>query len=181
MENSHIDNPDVLHIFETTKPMPLQQTLAWLSAHEQEFAPSTVLLDTDDGNTLQQYRDRKPELFICLHSLNRIRHLHTLLNRANEELPEGGYIWTFSRTATLKKQLILETYPWGINYIAYGVHYFWHRLCAKMDITKWLYFAVTKGKNRTYNRVEVLGRMYRAGFEVVDEEFRFGQIRRPDI
>ena len=47
-------------------------------------------------------------------------------------------------------------------------------MCPKLNVTKWLYFGVTKGRNRTYNRVEVLGRMYRAGFEVVDEEFRHG-------
>ena len=38
-----------------------------------------------------------------------------------------------------------------------------------MKLTKPIYFAVTKGRNRTLHRVEVLGRLYRAGFEVVDE------------
>ena len=46
---------------------------------------------------------------------------------------------------------------------------------AKMDSTKWFYYGVTNGKFRTYSRVEILGRFYRAGFEVVDEQFRHGE------
>ena len=44
-----------------------------------------------------------------------------------------------------------------------------------MKITRWFYMGVTKGKNRCYSRVELLGRMYRAGFEVVDERFHMGE------
>ena len=44
-----------------------------------------------------------------------------------------------------------------------------------MKITRWFYMGMTKGKNRCYSRVELLGRMYRAGFEVVDERFHRGE------
>lgn len=174
-EDAVVDNPDIQRIFATVKPMNLEESLAWIDAHEGEFDPSTVIIDTDDGNSLSQYRERKPQVFISKRYLNHVRHLNTLLNRANEELLQGGYLWCHCRTAALKKELILKRYPKGINWAMYLLHYLWHRMMAKMTCTKWLYFAVTKGKNRTYNRVEVLGRMYRAGFEVVDEEFRFGE------
>ena len=55
------------------------------------------------------------------------------------------------------------------------LHYIWHRVMPKISFTKRIYFGITKGKNRTYHRVEVLGRMYRAGFEVIDEGFRRGE------
>jgi hypothetical protein len=42
---------------------------------------------------------------------------------------------------------------------------------------KVLYFAVTKGRNRTFHRVEVLGRLYHAGFEVVYENTAHGEFR----
>ena len=48
-------------------------------------------------------------------------------------------------------------------------------MCPKLRLTRRLYFAVTKGKKRTMSRVEILGRFYRAGFEVVDEQFREGE------
>lgn len=173
--DAKVDNPDVLRIFETTKRMDLKESLAWLDEHEAEFDRSTVIIDTDDGNALSQYRQRKPRVFISKRYLNRVRHLNTLLNRANEELEQGGYLWCHCRTAVLKKKLIMERYPAGLNWTVYLFHYLWHRVMPKLSFTKWFYFAVTKGHNRTYNRVEVLGRMCRAGFEVIDEKFRFGE------
>lgn len=175
IENAKIESRDILRIFTSTKQMNLNNSLAWLAEHETEFEPSTVIIDTDDGNSLSQYRERKPQIFISKRYLNHIRHLNTLLNRINEELSQNGYLWCHCRTSALKKKLILETYPVGINWIIYLLHYLWHRVMPKLSLTKKIYFAVTGGKSRTYSRVEILGRIYRAGFEVINEEFRFGE------
>jgi lipopolysaccharide/colanic/teichoic acid biosynthesis glycosyltransferase len=75
----------------------------------------------------------------------------------------------------LKKQLILQSYPGLVGKVLYLFHYGWHRVMARMKVTRWFYMWVTKGKNRSYSRVELLGRMYRAGFEVVDERFNKGE------
>lgn len=106
--------------------------------------------------------------------LHQINHLNTLLNKTNEEMAEGAYLMCHTRTAVLKRQMIMKSYPWGINYIVFTLHFLWHRVTPKLKFTRRLYFAVTKGKRRTFNRVEVLGRIYRAGFEVVNEEYRQG-------
>ena len=68
----------------------------------------------------------------------------------------------------------MKRYPWGINYIVFTFHFLWHRVMPKLRLTQKIYFAITKGKRRTFNRVEVLGRLYRAGFEVINEEYRQG-------
>jgi hypothetical protein len=78
-------------------------------------------------------------------------------------------------TAVLKRKLTLQRYPWGVAHAMIAWDYLWHRVCPKLKLTRRLYFFVTKGKERTYNRVEILGRLYRAGFEVVDEQFRDGE------
>lgn len=108
--------------------------------------------------------------------LHHIPHLNKLLNTTSEGLLQGGYLLCHTRTAALKRHLILKSYPWGINYMVFTLHFLWHRVMPKLRLTKRLYFAVTKGKRRTFNRVEVLGRLYRAGFEVVNEEYRHGQL-----
>ena len=108
-------------------------------------------------------------------SLHKVSHLNTLLNKTNEAMPDGGYLLCHTRTAALKRQLIMKSYTWGINYMVFSLHFLWHRIFPKLKLTKKLYFAVTKGKRRTFNRVEVLGRIYRAGFEVVNEEYRLGE------
>ena len=166
---------DVLRIHEATRTLCLADALAWLDAHGEELAETTVIVDTDDGNNLVTYRERKPQMFVEKRSLNEIRHLNTLLNRANETLEDGGYLWCHARTAILKRRMIMQRYPWGVNHLVFIMHFLWHRVIPKVNMTKWFYFWVTKGRSRTYNRVEVLGRMYRAGFEVIDEEFRHGE------
>ena len=175
LSEGKVTHPDVLRILAETRPLPLQDALSWIDQHQQEFDFSTVIVDTDDGKRLELYAKRKPKLFVEKRSLNEIRHLNTLLNKANETLDEGGYFWCHCRTAALKRWTIMERYPWGINYIIFTLHFFWHRVCPKLRLTKNFYFWLTKGKSRTHSRVEVLGRMYRAGFDVVDEEYRHGE------
>ena len=175
LDLSSVDNPDVVRVFEASRSIDRNQLWPWLVENIHTFAPGTVLLDTDDGNFLASYRDRHPNFFYSHRELNLIRHLNTFLNKANEELADGGYLMCHARTAVLKKQHILQTFPPVINRVAYFIHYIWHRVFPKLKLTKGLYFAITKGHNRTYNRVEILGRLYRAGFEVLDEGFRYGE------
>ena len=170
-----VDNEDIRRFFNATHMLNLDSTLQWISENSAMMTDSTIVIDTDNGNELTSYSSRKPQAFIQKRPLNTIRHLNTLLNKANEVLGQGGYIWCHCHTAILKKKIILESFPKGINWTIYFLHYFWHRMCAKLPGIKRIYFGVTRGKNRTYNRVEVLGRMYRAGFEVIDERFRHGE------
>lgn len=107
--------------------------------------------------------------------LHRIHKLNTLLNETNEAMSNGDYLLCHTRTAALKRQLIMKRYPWGINYAIFTLHFLWHRVMPKLRLTRGLYFTITKGKRRTFNRVEVLGRLYRAGFDVVNEEYRLGE------
>ena len=171
-----IDNPDMRRVFVETRDMGLQEAFAWMEEHCKEFSPTTIIIDTDQGDSLSQYDTLHPEVFLSKKPLNQVQHLNTLLNRANEHLAPGGYLWCHCRTAVLKRKMIMKRYPWGISHLIFACHYLWHRVCPKLcRPTRKLYMAVTKGKNRTYNRVEVLGRLYRAGFEVLDEEFRKGE------
>lgn len=175
LDITSVSDPDVLKVFNASHSIDRGQLWPWLKEHESEFSKSTLLVDTDDGDSLLQYADRHPDFIYSHRKLNLIRHLNTFLNRANEALEDGGYLMCHARTAMLKKELIKSSYPPVIAKLAYLVFYFWHRVCPKLRGTKWFYFLVTKGKNRTYHRVEVMGRLYRAGFEVVDEGFRYGE------
>ena len=68
--------------------------------------------------------------------LHQICHLNTLLNKANEGMPEGGYLLCHTRTAVLKRQMIMKSYPWGINYLVFTLHFLWHRVMPKLKLTK---------------------------------------------
>ena len=175
LENHIASSKDLYSIFKATLDLGLNEFLKWLDTHSQQLEDTTFVVNTDDGNALDDLRRHNPQIIINRMSLNRIRHLNTFLNKANEALVDGGYIWCHSRTARLKREVIYASYPGFAGKIAYAGHYFWHRFCAKWKPTRWFYMWVTNGKNRTYHRVELLGRMYRAGFEVIDERFHKGE------
>lgn len=175
LDISSVENPDVLKVYELSKSLPRYELWPWLLSHAGEFDPSTVLLDTDGGEIVRKYASSNPQFFFSHKRLNRIRHLNTFLNSASETLPVGGYMMCHATTAMMKKKMILDRHSKPVGWFLYFLHYLWHRVCPKLKGTKWFYFWVTKGRNRTYHRVEVMGRLYRAGFEVVDEGFRFGE------
>ena len=175
LEEELVGNVDLERIHNATKKMALDEILAWLDEHHGEFDESTFIVNTDDGNALDTLKGHHPRLIINKLGLTRIRHLNTFLNKANETMVDGGYLWCHSRTSGLKKQIILRSHPGIIGKVIYFFHYLWHRFFARLKITRWFYMGVTKGKNRSYSRVELLGRMYRAGFEVVDERFHHGE------
>jgi lipopolysaccharide/colanic/teichoic acid biosynthesis glycosyltransferase len=168
-------NYDLKTIFKSTKHLDVNGIEEWLDAHMGQFDDSTFIVNTDEGATLEGLKPHHPELIINKMALNRIRHLNTLLKTATETLVDGGYLWVHSRTARLKREIIYNAHPGFSGKLIYYGHYLWHRVCPKLKWTKWFYFWVTKGQNRTYHRVELLGRMYRAGFEVIDERFHHGE------
>ena len=174
-EHYSVTHTDMKYMFEATKEMGTADTIAWLNAHEDEFAPTTYLVNTDDGNALDIIRPKKPQLIVNELPLNRIRHLNTFLNKSSEALVPGGFLWCHSRTSGLKHEIIRRKHPGFGGKVIYAFHYLWHRVCAKLGPTRWFYMWVTQGKNRTYSRVEVLGRLCRAGFEIVDERFHNGE------
>lgn len=175
LDLSSVENQDVLRVFEASKNLDRYQLWPWILSNASSLQNSTILLDTDDPDIVRGYSSRHPQFFYSHQPLNKIRHINHFLNYASEALEDGGYIMCHARTAMMKKQMIMNKYYRGINKVVYFFHYLWHRVCPKLKLTQWFYFLMTKGKNRTYHRVEVMGRMYRAGFEIIDEGFRFGE------
>ena len=175
LEEEIVGNQDLLRIHWASMHMTPEEFTAWLKERIGAFDDSTYIINTDDGNALDTLRGHHPVLIVNRKRLNQIRHLNTFLNKASEVLVDEGYICCHSRTTGLKREVYETKYPGFIGKVLYRWAYLWHRVCAKLKLTRWFYMWVTKGKNRSYSRVELLGRMYRAGFEVIDESFHNGE------
>ena len=175
LEEQIVGNQDLQRIHWATMHMSRSDFSDWIQREAENFGPDTYIVNTDDGNALDTLKGKHPVLIVNRMPLNRIRHLNTFLNKASDVLVDEGYICCHSRTSGLKRKVIEEMYPGFFGKVVYGFHYLWHRVCAKLKLTRWFYMWVTDGKNRSYSRVELLGRMYRAGFEVIDESFHDGE------
>ena len=177
LSESHVDNDEVRSILDTTSQLSTKEWIKWLSIHRDDYSfMSVVPLSTITPQALRyRLEGQRPSLMFVTRPLHTIQELNEFLYAANDLMDDGAYLCCHSMTAVLKRKMLEERYPWGIRQLAVGLHYLWHRLCPKLGLTRELYFTITSGKNRTFNRVEILGRLYRAGFEVVDEEFRSGE------
>ncbi|MBR3527171.1 MAG: hypothetical protein IKN88_05285, partial [Bacteroidales bacterium] len=125
-------NRDLNTIFNATKKLSLGETKSWLDSHMEQFDDSTFVVNTDSGASLDGLKPHKPELIINKMALTRIRHLNTVLNKANEALVNGGYLCVHSRTARLKREIILKAHPGFPGKLMYFFHYIWHRMCSKL-------------------------------------------------
>lgn len=135
------------------------------------FSEDTIFINSSNPEEVLRFKlNTHTHLVIHLCSLNRVRHINTLLSYANYSMPKGGCVVCHCETSALHREKMLRQSPVVINKILYGIDFFWHRVCSKLSFTHGLYFWATGGKSRVLTRVEVLGRMYRAGFDVIHEE-----------
>ena len=119
----------------------------------------------------------KTSLRIITQGLNAVKELNVLLNRTSEALTDGGYIWVHTNTSGIRKASIFRSNPPVFRNVIFFFWYLWYRVFPKLRLTRWFYILYERLRgnvNRCYHRVEILGRLYRAGFEVVDERFRYG-------
>lgn len=172
-----ISDEEVRYYIQTTQNMSHKEMLKWLQQHTDLNDKVVVLPLTTRTPEALRYRTegRHPKLIYVMRPLHTIEMLDDFLYVANEVLDNGAYLSCHAMTAALKRELLAKQYPWGVRHVVIAFDYLWHRVCPKLRLTHGLYFTVTQGKDRTCSRVELLGRLYRAGFEVIDEQFRGGE------
>lgn len=173
-----VENEDLKRLMDTVGEMKVGEGLEWIKGHQGEFTSSTVIYDGLDGEDLKPLVSGR-SLIVLTAGLDEVKELNLLLNRASESIAEGGYLWVHSRTSGTRKASILSSKPPVIRNIVVFFWYLWYRVFPKLRLTRWLYRLyekLTRRINRCYHRVEILGRIFRSGFEVVDEDFRHGHL-----
>lgn len=175
LDEQNVEFPDLITILNSINGRKPDVIGDWLDNHADKLSPSTVIIDTDEVEALKNLEGEKPNIILNKKGLSYIPDLDGFLSTANDVLADGGYLWCHSRTSALKRDALLKACP-GIRGKLWSVHYYiWHRVFAKLNLTRWFYMWITKGKNRSYPRVEILGRICRAGFDIVDERFSMGE------
>jgi len=107
---------------------------------------------------------------ILLNKVNNFRQINKQFEEVNCKLPQDGIIMgnfeVFSsrcKTKFIKNRPILEKIFCGFDFIL-------NRVVPKLPYIKNLYFTVTKGRNRSLSKAEVLGRLVSCGFEIIEYE-----------
>jgi lipopolysaccharide/colanic/teichoic acid biosynthesis glycosyltransferase len=108
---------------------------------------------------------------VNLKRMNDIRDLNLLLAAANRRLEDGGVIVTCAETKYFRKQRILKKYPLGLNYCLLTGDYLLKRVLPKLPVSSRICRTLFGAGDRAMSRTEAMGRLYAAGFEVL--EYRF--------
>lgn len=175
-----IENEDVRRAFVKVESRPIRDVYLWFISNLKTFAPSSLLWGVrhNGGEPIRlRPNGEKYDAIFVQRPLHTVYELDKFLFDCNNNLSQGGYLVCCSRTSSVKKLVMYSKYPTPTYKILYSLHYLWHRVCPKIKLTKNLYFRVTGGKNRTFHRVEILGRLYHAGFNVVYENTVHGEFR----
>ncbi len=171
-----IEDEGVRECLSQTAKLGHKELMKWLKDRPNDELVAAIPLTTVTPEALAyRLEGRRPKLVYIQRPLHTIQLLDEMLAKLNDLVDDGTIICCHSMTSRLKRTIIESQYPWGIRKVAVALHYLWHRVCPKLKFTRWLYFSLTSGKNRTFNRVEVMGRICRAGFSIIDEEFRDGE------
>lgn len=144
--------------------------------NQSVFSEKVIIIDTSNPEDVLAHKTSNAELIINTRPLNKIQHINTGLSFTNYCLPEGGVVACNCTTSSIRQERILNQSPMGINRIILSIDYLWHRVVPKIVPFKHFYYWITKGEKRSLTRVEVLGRFYRAGFEVLEEVITNGRL-----
>lgn len=139
-------------------------------------SPHCQLLKTTTRFNIGKSPVGKYKCFINLKRINDIRYINKFFEAINEKLPNNGIFIGCVETKDIRKHRILSKYPFIINYAYYIIDFVIKRVLPKFNLTKSLYFFLTRGQNRVLSKAETFGRLYSCGFEVVDEVFVNGLI-----
>lgn len=134
----------------------------------------SILLDTSSYvnlKSLQNFHglfDGTLQSVINIKKLNDVKFINKFLEESNEVLSSGGLFIGHIETLHNRKSRILSKYPKPLNKLAYLIDFVVKRVFPKFRLTKKIYFFLTQGKNRVVSEMEIYGRLYSCGFELLD-------------
>ncbi len=127
----------------------------------------SILATTTRFNVLK-YPDNHFNYLVNLHRINDIRFINKFFEAVNTKINKNGVFIGCVETKNMRKRRILKKYPIVLNIIYYFFDYIIKRVFPKFQLTKKIYFFLTRGQNRVLSKAETLGRLYSCGFEVLE-------------
>ena len=131
---------------------------------------NTNIVSSEEILNIKTIEDHNLSLFINLRQLNDIRLLNEYFLELHNKLRNGGYFVGMAKTLHAYRRYVLKNYPKFTAELMYAMHVIFFRIVPKLPLTKGIYFAITKGRNRILSKTEVLGRLCFCGFEIISEE-----------
>lgn len=147
---------------------------SFLAYYLDIYNPSkTLVLSTSDSFNIRNAlagRDESLNCIINLKRVNDVRWINQLFEATNNQLPNGGVFVGCVETYGLRKQRLMKKFPGVLNRVYYFGDFIFKRVFPKLPVLKKVYFFMTGGRNRALSMAETFGRLYYAGFKIVEHQ-----------
>jgi lipopolysaccharide/colanic/teichoic acid biosynthesis glycosyltransferase len=131
---------------------------------------ATLIINSATYYNIEYIEPSSQQLFVNLHVLNDLRRVNLYLIKVNENLVDGGVFVCCGETTSQRYSRFHKAYGTFLGGIFYFFDFLYRRVSPKIPIIQGMYFALTKGRNRTLSKTEILGRLYFCGFELLGEK-----------
>ena len=162
-------SPDILSAIE--RECGHEMTQAVIRMTGPRIDGTTAVLSTTTTFNISSLPQHSYSYIINLHRVNDIKKPDDFFDEVNRKLDDKGYFFCCVETKDQRKKRLLKKYPPVLNWIYYVFDFVIKRILPKLKITRPLYFILTRGENAVISRAEILGRLSRAGFRIVQESF----------
>lgn len=132
--------------------------------------PDYSLLATTTQFNINKLPEESYKKIVNLKRINDIRFINKYFESANRKITLGGIFIGCVETKDQRKKRIFRKYPPFFRGIYYFFDFIIKRVFPKFNLTKRLYFFLTRGENRVVSKAECFGRLYSCGFEIVNEK-----------
>lgn len=128
----------------------------------------SLIIKSDDPDHISTSQPDSHQLVVNLHVLNDQIKLNDYLLEVRKSLVHGGVFVGALLPHHYRYRRYIKKYPFIIANILYFFDFNWKRVFPKLPITREIYFAFSKEKDRAISLAEGLGRLVYCGFKVID-------------
>ncbi|MDR0829764.1 MAG: sugar transferase [Prevotellaceae bacterium] len=168
-KSQQISDLELKNIQETIVEHCGQSSFEMLSKFVDISSSNTKIIADISLENVKMMRNYRYDAIVNIVKMNEIRGINRFFVKINEKLPDDGILCCCFTSIAQFNQKIRTKYPPIIRQIVETFFFIQKRILPKIFITNRLWFDITGGKKRVFSNVEILGRLYYCGFEVIDE------------
>ncbi|NOU58407.1 sugar transferase [Marinifilum caeruleilacunae] len=135
-----------------------------------------ILVSTREVKDIDRLRGANYQLLVSVEPVNNLISINEFFEAVHHKLQQNAlFIFRFKPQEHIERK-ILTSHSFPLNKIKYLHHFIYRRVFPKLSLTRSLYFFLTKGMNRSIRQLEMIGRLYAGGYELVNEYFANGYL-----
>lgn len=128
----------------------------------------SLIIKSDEPNDIANRQANSFQLIVNLHVLNDQKHLNSYILDIKNALVPGGVFVGALLPHHYRYKRYLKKYSFWLANTLYFFDFVWKRILPKLPITREIYSAFSKEKDRALSLAEGLGRLAYCGFKIID-------------